>query len=1331
MTRFVSKRLLVTVLLFLLCSLLASSQTPTNTTVYVYDELGRLKAVITSSGEAAVYSYDAAGNITSITRRTAGEVSIIQFTPDSGSIGTSVTIYGTGFSTDANQNTIQFNGVSAPVISASATQLVTSVPAGASTGPISVITPTGSATSTSPFDVNLLAPTITGFSPTIGVASNINGANGTAVTINGTNFDNTASNNHVKFNVVDARTGSADAATITTSVPYSGTSGRISVETANGVAVSTDDFFVPPPPFVPADVVFTGRMAIGETKTVTIGTANKIGLLLFDGVIGQSVSINISGVTIGNSNVTIYQPNGSVLLTATSITSSGQFIDTRELTATGTYTILIDPTFTNIGNMTFALNGIIDVTGTIEVGGPSVTTTTTVAGQNAQLTFNGVQGQRLGLNLTGVTISNSNVSIINPDGTFLVAATPVTTSGRFIETPALPAGGLYTILIDPLNAVVGSMTLTLNAVPPDVNATIAAGGPPVTVTTVGAGQNARVTFAGNANQRVSLLLDAVTISSSTVSILKPDGSILVTAATVGTVGWFFESQTLPVTGTYTILVDPKAAATGSMTLTLYDVSVNVTGTITIGGPPVTVTINVPGENGQLTFTGTAGQIVYLEVWGTLSYNSLPHIVNPDGSSLVSNFGFEANGYRLPVTGTYTIPIDPAGDSTGESTFALYEIPPPVTASLVADGPPVRVTIPTASQMANITFSGTAGQRVSIRISDIDTGPYAWYSWVEVVKPDGSYLADEFAYPEGYFDDGFLDKDRLIDTITLPVTGTYTINVYPEFCSGSYTFTLFNVPPDVTATIAPDGVPVTVTTTVPGQDAVLTFSGTAGQRVSLKTTQNIFPYSAIDIISPSGSFIGGFSPTGLPGHIGFEDAIVLPSTGTYKIVVNAYFAFAGTTTLQLFNVPAPSTVGTLTFNGPPVTFTTTVPGHDVDMTFSGTAGQRISLKMIAPLDSDFIIRRPNNQTLVSSKFAHQLGNIAGDLFETIVLPTTGTYKVTVNTWFTVGDISVNLYEVPPDIDDGAITIGGPPVTLTSTATRQNRRLTFEGTQGQVLHLVINNNGSLFNHEFVNQPNGTVWTRRLADNAAVKVLGLGTLPATGTYTILTELYGLNDSVTLTLREGLSDVTGVITADGQPTVVTVPAARQRANYTFQGNAGQRMTLKSSDVTFGTGSVSMSGTEVDCCGQQFVGGDLITPERFNVRDLTTTGTQSILVTPNFDFTGSVTLRLLPSLPDITGSITANGASVNLTTVPGQNAVYTIQGTSGQRLTLHFTNNTIGKMYVEIISPTGSSQGFHVNGGSSFDVPTQVLPLPGTYTIRIDPYRTAAGSVTFSVTSP
>lgn len=177
--------------------------------------------------------------------------------------------------------------------------------------------------------------------------------------------------------------------------------------------------------------------------------------------------------------------------------------------------------------------------------------------------------------------------------------------------------------------------------------------------------------------------------------------------------------------------------------------------------------------------------------------------------------------------------------------------------------------------------------------------------------------------------------------------------------------------------------------------------------------------------------------------------------------------------------------------------------------------------------------------------------------------------------------------------------------------------------------------------------------------------------------------------------------------------------------------MTLKTSDLTFGRGSVSMSGTEVDCCEQSFVSDDLLAPERFIVRDLTTTGTQSILVTPSFDFTGSITLRLLPAPADLTGTVTTNGSPVTVTTAAGQNASYTLQAVSGQQLTMHFTNNTTGRMYVEIVKPNGSSQSFHINSASSFDTPAFTVPNPGTYTIRINPYRTNAGSVTFNVTSP
>jgi YD repeat-containing protein len=87
---------------------------------YVYDELGRLVAVIDGTGASAVYVYDAVGNLTAIGRYTSGTVSILEFTPSDGPNGTTVTIYGTGFSSTPSQNTVTFNGVAATVTSSTA-----------------------------------------------------------------------------------------------------------------------------------------------------------------------------------------------------------------------------------------------------------------------------------------------------------------------------------------------------------------------------------------------------------------------------------------------------------------------------------------------------------------------------------------------------------------------------------------------------------------------------------------------------------------------------------------------------------------------------------------------------------------------------------------------------------------------------------------------------------------------------------------------------------------------------------------------------------------------------------------------------------------------------------------------------------------------------------------------------------------------------------------------------------------------------------------------------------------------------------------------------------
>lgn len=63
---------------------------------------------------------------------------ITGISPNSGVVGTEVTITGTNFSSTGSQNEVEFNGVAATVKSASATQLVVDVPGSATTGQVSV-----------------------------------------------------------------------------------------------------------------------------------------------------------------------------------------------------------------------------------------------------------------------------------------------------------------------------------------------------------------------------------------------------------------------------------------------------------------------------------------------------------------------------------------------------------------------------------------------------------------------------------------------------------------------------------------------------------------------------------------------------------------------------------------------------------------------------------------------------------------------------------------------------------------------------------------------------------------------------------------------------------------------------------------------------------------------------------------------------------------------------------------------------------------------------------------------------------------------------------------
>lgn len=855
-------RKLLIVVLCLAWPVLATAQQGGRTT-YVYDDNGRLVAVVLPTGDAVNYEYDSAGNIVAVTRGVYTKVSIVEFTPDGGTEGTVVNVFGTGFSSDINLNTVTFNGAPAVIGSASPTQLVVTVPAAATTGPITVTTTNGTATSTAPFIVSA-APVITSFTPSIG-------APGDPVTITGTDFSPNTADNLLKFNRTAANTTAASTTEISTTVPQGATSGRLSLTTPGGTTQGPDDFFVPPPGYVAANVDDTGRVALGESEILTINNPGNIGLVVFDATAGQSVGVELSNVTLFSGMVALFKPDGTEV---DSISIQDSFLDTLPLTQTGTYTIMVT-SFEGPGSVTLALNDTTEVSGTIIPDGPPVTVSIITAGRNGRLTFDGTAGQRVFLQASNIQFGSSpEVHIFSPDGSRLRSEIigQGETFNDVIDTTILPVTGEYSIVIDPGGQDVGEMTLNLYNVPPDLTASLIVDGPVVPIAIAFRGQNALLTFTGAAGERFLVRTSNSTLTESQILLLAPNGTTLEWA---GATEKFFETPVLPISGTYTVEVDPIRAATGNISVRLETRAADVTGAITIGGPPVTKTTTLPGQNIAVTFSASAGQKV------SILLNNLPNtafftfhnlfLYRSDGA-LISSTGifnnqtFLVDTIELTESDTYTILVDLIGESVGSATVTLFDTSD-VQATLTVDGPPTTANITSPGQSAAFSFEGTVGQWLQITIEN-QTIPQV--PQIRLFKPNGVQT------------DLFRRLGTRLWLSPLTESGTYKVVVDPsEENIGSITLRLAQDPPATPIQI--DGPSVTVAVTAAQIRARLSFQGTAGQRVSVRGTDNTLQFSQLLVFSEDGALLR--SDTNLNRGPIFLEGITLPTTGKYYVVVS--------------------------------------------------------------------------------------------------------------------------------------------------------------------------------------------------------------------------------------------------------------------------------------------------------------------------------------------------------------------------------------------------------------------------------------------------------------
>jgi uncharacterized repeat protein (TIGR01451 family) len=187
------------------------------------------------------------------------------FTPGFGPVGTSVTISGANL--NVGTPSVKFGGVSAATPTGiSFSQLTAVVPAGATSGPVTLTTTDGSFTTSNLF---YLPANITTFTPT-------NSAPGTSVKFTGVNFTNTSA---VSFNGTAASFVVTNNTTIGAIVPSGFSTGPISVTTPAGTTNSTGLFyatpsitsFSPPHGLPGINVVITGFNFLGATSVAFNG----------------------------------------------------------------------------------------------------------------------------------------------------------------------------------------------------------------------------------------------------------------------------------------------------------------------------------------------------------------------------------------------------------------------------------------------------------------------------------------------------------------------------------------------------------------------------------------------------------------------------------------------------------------------------------------------------------------------------------------------------------------------------------------------------------------------------------------------------------------------------------------------------------------------------------------------------------------------------------------------------------------------------------------------------------------------------------------------------
>ncbi|MDX3193475.1 S8 family serine peptidase [Streptomyces sp. MN03-5084-2B] len=577
-----------------------------------------------------------------------------------------------------------------------------------------------------------------------------------------------------------------------------------------------------------------------------------------------------------------------------------------EVTGTGEVSVGITPNASGVRTLTVraAKGGIhsAPATYTFTVGAVDVVDGGTIVADGAPVSqtiptekalrvkFDAMAGDKVGIGVPANSLTTSaRLWLVEPSGRSFTVEPNNGPSyfagglGRDVALPALRATGTYQVFVDPDGTGTGAVTVQLSKSIVGSTDTASAG---FAYSRNRTGQFVDLGFDGAQDTWYDIgVTDQPGFTYLTVYVFDPSG------ARVGNPLVISPSSPdrfrIPAAGRYRMAVGQYfGESTGSGKLWL---STEVAaGDISATGAGKALAFSRPGQQVRLRFDGTQGQrlgVGFANV-AVPSGSMQAALVGPGDARLtVEN---HSSGAMFPVlgqTGSYDLIVS-AGSGTGTVTAWLSE---DVSAGTLAVGGAAKpISVGRIGQHVRLKFDGTAGQRLSLGVTNATTG--FDQQFFRVYKPDGTAL--NYGYNTTGADSAAFDA--------LPVTGTYELVAVPaNGATGTVTLTLSG--PADAGTITIGGAVATVSVTRAGQDGQVAFTGATGDKLRLTFAGSTFAGKTflLTVLKPDGTtFVDRAYRTDQNPY----DLPALPTAGSYRVLLDPASAGTGSIAVGLVRTP---------------------------------------------------------------------------------------------------------------------------------------------------------------------------------------------------------------------------------------------------------------------------------------------------------------------------------------------------------------------------------------------------------------------------------------------